>query len=158
MKRIVLVAGLLAASACQDNSPVATVAPATGAELAAYSEKITDRADRRKDASLYEYFCKNALSSPCPADISNRLEPYLGDDKSRVDLADAFARLKAASVASDPTAPLSDEAYVKAAYQVALGRDPDPSGCAANLKYVEDTGDRGGMMRSLLQSAEFKTK
>ena len=52
----------------------------------------------------------------------------------------------------------SDEDYLKAAYRVALGRDPDEGGAADNLTFIQDTGNRKQMLRSLLESVEFKNQ
>ncbi|MEZ5939315.1 MAG: DUF4214 domain-containing protein [Hyphomonadaceae bacterium] len=160
--RMAAFAGTLAAmsvalGACGDKGPVETVAPATGEQLSTFADDITDRTDRRSDAALYEFFCMNALGSACPEDIEARLAPFMSG-RTRVDLADAFARLKSSLGKADPNGIVSDEDYVTAAYQVVLGRDPDPSGWKDNMEFVKDTGDRGAFIRSLLQSQEFRSK
>lgn len=146
--------------ACDGPSgPVATVSPARGEELAEYSRSITDRADRRKDASLYEYFCGNVFGGACPPDLETQLEAFAVEgDRSRLGLADTFVRLHAARDRKGETRPLTDEAYLAAAYQVALGRAPDPQGAADNLAFIRKTGERELMLRSLLQSSEFRSR
>jgi hypothetical protein len=153
------VAILLLAACGKSDEPVPTVPPATGAELAEYSSKITEAADRRRDAALYEYFCKNALGAPCPPDIEDQLAPHrVAGGTSGVHLADAFVRLKAAADLGDPGAIISDEAYVTASYWVILGREPDPGGAADHLNYIRSSGQRHGSIQAMFQSEEFRLK
>ncbi|MDZ4761011.1 MAG: DUF4214 domain-containing protein [Alphaproteobacteria bacterium] len=141
------------------SAPAVTVEPASGGALAEYAENINDGADRRRDAPLYEYFCLNALGMACPADIEARLETYaVAGAASRVDLADSFTRLAAAETKGDPAALLSEEEYLTAAYRVVLGRPADPGGLAENLSFLERTGERNTVLRSMLQSSEFRSQ
>ncbi len=152
-------AGLLLASCGPNNEPVPTVPPASGSELTEYSRRITEGADRRRDASLYEYFCQNALGAVCPPDIQEQLSPHLVTGGiSRVHLADAFVRLRAAKDLGDPGAIIPDEAYVAAAYQVILGREADATGAADHLNYIRSSGQRQGSIQAMLQSEEFRLK
>ena len=147
------------AAGCSREAPApGSVAPATGAELAAYADAITDASSRAKDASLYEYFCRNALGGPCPADIYARLAPHRADGESRVSTADAFVRMWASEHKQAGADYVTDQEYLSAAYQVVLGRVPDADGAAANLAFIERTGEREQMLRSMLQSQEFRSK
>jgi len=150
-------AGLLACG--QPSGPIPTVPPAGPEERVEYSRSITDRADRRRDASLYEYFCLNALDAPCPEDIDAQLAGVtVQGDRSRLGVADGFVRLLAARRSGDADGPITDQAYLDAAYQVALGRAPDPAGAADNLAFIQNAGERELMLRSLLQSNEFRSR
>ncbi len=131
--------------------------PATGAQLAHYADAITDKTSRRGDAPLYEYFCMTTLGSACPADIEAQLKPYM-IGTSRISLADAFVGLLLAHGKADPQAPATEEEYVDAAYQVVLGRKPDPAGRAANLAFIKQSGDHGTLLRSMLTSPEFRVE
>ncbi|MBI1340421.1 DUF4214 domain-containing protein [bacterium] len=159
--RWLLATALLLCSCGPPPPAFGTVAPASGDELAAYSEAITERVNRATDASLYEYFCATALAAPCPADLEARLAPFRTRGAgSRLDLADAFTRLRAAIEKDDPNgiSQLSDEEYLGAAYRVALGREIDDEGGRANLEFLRRTGERKTVLRSLLQSNEFRSK
>jgi predicted small lipoprotein YifL len=158
MKQVLVAIGFLTLAACGDSGPVETVPPATGVDLQQYSQNITDRTDRRKDASLWEYFCKTTLDAPCPADIQEKLAGFMAPDGSRVDLADAFIRLKSTTDLNDAQAVIPDELYVDSAYRVILGREPDPSGRANFIKFLGETGDRGNMARAILVSPEFRAR
>ncbi len=46
--------------------------------------------------------------------------------------------------------------YFWAAYKVALAREPDEGGALSNLTFIRDGGDRKQMLRSMLESQEFK--
>ena len=102
-------------------------------------------------------FCRNGLGGPCPADITTTLKTY-GFTGSGVDLAHAFAQIVADRKDGDADFSSSDEDYLYAAYRVALGRDPDTGGAQDNLRLIQDTGERKTMLRSLLQSSEFKNQ
>lgn len=159
MRRIsALCAGLLAAACSPPPAPYGVTPPADAAARAAYAETITDAYKPAENVDLAEYFCVNALASPCPSDLDARLAPFRTRGvNSRLDLADAFTRMKAAADGGDPAAVISDEAYVAAAYLVVLGRPIDAEGGRDNLEFVARTGERKQMLRSLLQSAEFKS-
>jgi hypothetical protein len=150
---------LVLAACGESEEQVATVPPAAGDELVEYSRNITDAANRRQDAGLYEYFCQNTFNAPCPADIETQLAPHrVAGGISRVHLADAFVRLKAATELGDPGAIIPDEAYVAAAYQVILGRDADPTGATDHLNYIRSSGQRQGSVQAMLQSEEFRSR
>lgn len=133
---------------------------ATGAAIADVSAHATQKINRAKDAGLYEYFCRNVLAGPCPADIDDQLKPFqkrgLG---TRVDLADAFTRFHLQrSRKIEPGVEASDEDYVDAAYRTVLGREPDAGGRKDQLNFLHDTGQRLQLIRSMLQSPEFQSK
>jgi hypothetical protein len=156
--QLALVPFALSLAAC-DSGPTPTVPPATAAERAEYSRDITDKADRKRDASLYEYFCMTTLDAPCPADIEQRLSVVAErGEGSRVNLADAFVHLRIAEQDGGDIGAISDEQYVDAAYQVILGRAPDEGGRASHLSFIKETGERLQFVRAALQSTEFKTR
>lgn len=128
---------------------------ASGEKLQTYSENITEAVDIAGNADLVQRFCKNGLGGPCPADITTTLKTY-GFAGSGVDLAHAFTQIVADMKDGEADFSSSDEDYLDAAYHVALGRDPDTGGAQDNLRLIQDTGERKTMLRSLLQSAEFK--
>ena len=75
-----------------------------------------------------------------------------------MDLAHAMGVMLADEKDGETDQSSSDEDYLKAAYRVALGRDPDEGGAADNLTFIQDTGNRKQMLRSLLESVEFKNQ
>ena len=75
---------------------------------------------------------------------------------SIVDLAHVFAVVMANKKDGEADYSSSDEDYFHAAYNVALGRDPGEGGALDNLRFIQDTGERKTMLRSLLTSEEFK--
>ncbi len=147
----------LALAACSpDPIEYGSVAPATAEQKAEFGRDATDRIDYATDLPVVEYFCVNTIGSACPADIEERLASYYTtSQRTRVDVADAFARYRATIDLGDPEALISDEDYVEAAYQVTFGRELDPSGRASNLGFVLETGQRKAMLRTLLESQEF---
>ncbi len=152
-------AALCVATACGEKAPEpGTVPPATGETLVDFSENVTDISTRAKDASLYEYFCKNALGGPCPADIDAKLNTYRsGQGESRVDAADAFVRMFAEAHKDPATDYITDEEYLKAAYQVLFAREPDDSAWTDHLPYLQQTGERKLLLKNMLMSAEFQS-
>jgi len=158
--RIALTAcAALAVVACSEKAPEpGVVPPATGAELVDYSKNITDISTRAKDASLYEYFCRNALDGPCPADIDAKLNSYRsGQGESRVDAADAFVRMYAELHKDPSTDYVTDEEYLKAAYKVAFNREPDESAWTSHLPFLQQTGERKLLLKNILMSQEFQS-
>ena len=159
VKRFAVLGALALVAACSQEAPPApgSVPPAGAEDKAAFGENVTKKFLPATDAAVKELFCQNALGSPCPADIDEKLAPYFtGTENTRLDVADAFARMKAAENLGDPGALITDEAYVDACYEVVLGRAPDPSGLADALSFVKRTGERKILLRAMLQSAEFK--
>ena len=150
----------LAVAACGEKAPEpGTVPPATGADLIAYSENITDISSRAKDASLYEFFCIQTLETPCPADIDDRLGAYRsGQGESRVDVADAFVRMYAELHKDPETDYITDEEYLKAAYKVAFNREPDEAAWSDHLPFLQQTGERKLLLKNILMSAEFQAR
>lgn len=128
---------------------------ASGDKLRTYSENITEAVDIAASSDLVQRFCKNGLGGPCPANITATLKAY-GFAGSGVDLAHAFTQIVADIKDGNPDFSSSDEDYLYAAYRVTLGRDPDTGGAQDNLRLIQDTGERKTMLRSLLQSLEFK--
>lgn len=164
MKPAITMVSVLAASllaACGGGDPTAQLAeakPATGDTLAEYSRNITNTVDLGADAPLVKRFCKSALEGPCPSDLVPKLEAsgYVAGGTG-VDLAAAFAVWLADEKDGNPDLSSSDEDYLWAAYKVALAREPDQSGAQSNLDFIRSpSGDRKTMLRSLLESQEFK--
>jgi len=165
--RHLLVSGLFAAgaaaglAACDgDTSEVlAKAEPATSDRLGSYARNIAETVDIAANADLVQRFCKNGFGGPCPADITQQLtnHGYVGGGTG-VDLAHVFVVMVADRKDGDPDFSSSDEDYLFGAYRVALGRDPDPGGAQDNLRFIQDTGNRKQMLRSLLQSEEFKNQ
>lgn len=149
---------VLALAACTDpEEAVAKAEAAQGQALATYAEKISDTVDLAANPDLVQRFCKNGLGGGCPAEITDTLKQYgYLEGGTGVDLAHAFVVMVADSKDENPDLAASDEDYLFAAYRVALGRDPDEGGAQDNLRFIQDTGNRKQMLRSLLQSEEFK--
>lgn len=154
-----VLAGLMFA-ACGSGSPdeaIAKASPASGAALQAYAKNIAETIDLAGSADLVQRFCTNGLGAPCPQDINARLVEYgFVNGGTGVDLAHAFVMLAADRKDADPDLIATDEDYLAMAYRVALGRDPDEGGARDNLRFIQDTGNRKQMLRSLLQSEEFQ--
>lgn len=158
-----LAAGLALAGAalagCGDaKKAVAEAEAASGEALQDYSRKISNTVDLAANPDLVQRFCKNAFSAACPADITDTLKEYGYVKGTGIDLAQAFVVMLADQRDNEPDMSSSDEDYLAAAYQVALGRAPDEGGGADNLQFIQDTGQRKTMLRSLLESEEFRTQ
>ncbi len=136
---------------------VATAEPAAGEILDTYARNMADTVDIAANPDLVQRFCKNGLGGPCPETITKQLADagYVGGGTG-VDLAHVFVVMVADQKDGDPDLSSTDEDYLFSAYRVALGRDPDAGGAADNLRFIQDTGNRKQMLRSLLQSEEFK--
>lgn len=147
-------------SAC-DGDPSAQLAaapPATGAALAHYSENITHAVKLGANADLVQRFCKNMTGAACPPDIPASLSAAgFSGEGSGVVLASAFAKIEADKIDGKADQQSTAETYLRAAYKVVLAREPDEGGAQVNLKFLKDTGERDQLLRSMLQSAEFKT-
>jgi len=154
-KGVVTVAALLAGCGGDPEEAITKAEAASGEKLSAYSEIITEAVDLAANSDLVQRFCKNGLGGPCPANIATTLKTY-GFAGSGVDLAHAFTLIVADMKDGTEDFSSSDEDYLYAAYHVALGRDPDTGGAQDNLRLIQDTGERKTMLRSLLQSSEFK--
>ena len=138
---------------------VAKADAAQGEALEEYSKNIAETVDLAANPDLVQRFCKNGLGSVCPADITTQLGDYgYASGGTGVDLAHAFAVMVADKKDGDPDLTASDEDYLASAYRVALGREPDEAGAVDNLRFIADTGNRKQMLRSLLQSEEFKNQ
>jgi len=136
---------------------VAKADAAQGAALEEYAQNIAETVDLAANPDLVQRFCKNGLGEACPADITLQLAEYgYASGGTGVDLAHAFTVMVADQKDGDPDLTATDEDYLASAYRVALGRDPDKSGAVDNLRFIQDTGNRKQMLRSLLQSDEFK--
>lgn len=161
--KCVLPCALLLA-ACGDSAEqlaekLEAAAPATGATRETYSRNITRAVQIGKDASLVQLFCANAMAARCPADIAGKLKANgFVDNLDGVDLANAFAVMTADAIDGAADMTSSDEDFLAAAYQVVLNRAPDQEGALTNLKYIKDTGERKSMLRSMLESEEFRNQ
>jgi len=150
---------LLAGCGGDPAEAVAKAAPAQGDALDEYARNIAETVDIAANPDLVQRFCKNGLGSVCPGDITVRLGEYgYASGGTGVDLAHAFAVMVADQKDGDPDLTATDEDYLASAYRVALGRDPDASGARDNLRFIQDTGNRKQMLRSLLQSEEFRNQ
>ena len=159
LQRAILAGAILALAAC-DGDPTEQLAkaePSTGEKLAEYSSGITDIVSLGGNADLVQRFCKNAFAGACPADVATRLgEVGFMSGGSGVDLANAFVVWVADEKDGNADLSSSDEDYLWAAYKVALAREPDEGGALSNLTFIKDGGDRKQMLRSMLESQEFK--
>jgi hypothetical protein len=152
-------AAATALSACggDPDEAIARAQPASGAALETYAKNIAETVDLAGSADLVQRFCKNGLGGPCGTDINARLTEYgYASGGTGVDLAHAFVMMIADQKDANPDLIATDEDYLFAAYRVALGRDPDQGGSQDNLRFIQDTGNRKQMLRSLLQSEEFR--
>jgi hypothetical protein len=152
------VAAAVLLSACGDpTEAIAAAEPSSGAGLEAHSANISRSVQLARDADLVQRFCRNVSGEACPADIAARLGSFgFSDNQTGVDLAYAFALM--AADARDGVADLSssDEDFLAAAYRVALAREPDEGGARSNLDFIRKNGERKAMLRSLLESQEFR--
>lgn len=154
---VVLALTALGMAACGDaKTAIAKADVAAGDKLQTYSQNISETVDLAASPDLVQRFCKNGLGAACPADITDKLKDNGYASGTGVDLAQAFVVMLADQKDGETDLSSSDEDYVLAAYRVALGRDPDEGGAADNLTYIRDTGNRKQMLRSLLESDEFK--
>lgn len=154
---VIALAGL---PACTDpGEAVAKAEAASGDSLNTYSRNIAETVDIAANPDLVQRFCKNGFGTACPENITQQLEQhgYLGGGTG-VDLAHVFVVMVADRKDGDPDMSSTDEDYLLSAYRVALGRDPDADGAQDNLRFIQDTGNRKQMLRSLLQSQEFKNQ
>lgn len=154
---VLLAAAGLALSACGDPKKAIAEADAAGGDkLEEYSRNIAETVDLVANPDLVQRFCKNAFASACPADIDQTLKDHGYNGGTGVDLAQAFVVILADTKDGEADLSSSDEDYLAAAYRVALARDPDAEGGADNLTYIQDSGNRKQMLRSLLESDEFR--
>jgi hypothetical protein len=153
-------ASMLLLAACDDpGKTIAAAEPAAGASLEEHSNNISRSVQLASDADLVQRFCKNTSGQACPTDIADKLEAFgFVDNQTGVDLAYAFTLMEAD--AKDGTADFysSDEDFLAASYRVALGREPDRDGAMSNLAFIKQKGERKAMLRSLLESQEFKAQ
>lgn len=155
---MVVVSGALLSGCSGDPAEaVANAEAAKGDALEEYSRNIAETVNIAANPDLVQRFCKNGLGGPCPADINAKLTEYgYASGGTGVDLAHAFVMMAADQKDANPDLIATDEDYFATAYQVALGRDPGGGGALDNLRFIQDTGNRKLMLRSLLQSEEFK--
>lgn len=148
---------LLAACEGDPSDRISEADPATGDKLVEYSYGIADIVNLSDNADLVQRFCKNAFDTRCPADITAKLDEFgFRWGGTGVALADIFTMWKADEFDGRPDLSSTDEVYLRAAYKVALGREPDEGGAKANLDFIKQGGGRKEMLRSLLESQEFK--
>ena len=157
LSAIAVVSISLSACGGDPEEAIAKAQPAAGAALESYAKNIAETVDLSASADLVQRFCKNAFGGPCPADIDAKLTEYgYASGGTGVDLAHAFVMAAADQKDANPDLIATDEDYLFASYRVALGRDPDEGGARDNLRFIQDTGNRKAMLRSLLQSEEFR--
>lgn len=145
--------------ACDGDPTVelAAAAPASGAALAQYSENITKSVKLGANADLVQRFCKNVTSAPCAADIAGKLKAAGFGDGDGVDLAYAFTVTEADRLDGQADGASTPEIFLQAAYKVVVAREPDQEGALVNLQFIKENGERKLLVRSMLQSPEFKT-
>lgn len=153
-------AGMLLLAACGDPSEaIAAAQPAAGEKLEEHSNSISRSVQLAEDADLVQRFCKNTTGAVCPADIADKLKAFgFSDNQTGVDLAYAFTLMAADTKDRTPDLASSDEDFLAASYRVALGREPDQGGALSNLAFIKEKGERKAMLRSLLESEEFKAQ
>ncbi len=158
-KALVTTAGLILLAGCGGNPSdrIAEASPATGDKLVEYSYGIADIVNLGDNADLVQRFCKNAFDAKCPADITSKLDELgFRSGGTGVDLAHTFTLWKADELDGSGDLSATDEVYLRAAYKVALGREPDEGGAQSNLAFIKQGGGRKQMLRSMLESVEFK--
>ena len=157
----VLALGLasLGLAACGDaKKAIAEADVAAGDKLQTYSQNISETVDLAASPDLVQRFCRNGWGAACPADITEKLKDNGYSNGTGVDLAHAMVVMLADEKDGETDQSSSDEEYLDGAYRVALGREPDEGGAADNLTFIQDTGNRKQMLRSLLESEEFKNQ
>jgi len=148
---------LVACSGKDASQRLAEATPAVGQDLEKYSRGITRSVQIGKDAALVQRFCKNTTGQACPPDIAEKLKPFgFVDGLTGVDLAYAFVAMTADAKDGVADQSSSDEDFLVASYRVVVAREPDQGGALSNLKYIKETGERKSMLRSMLESDEFK--
>lgn len=161
MKRMLVFAAFLTIGACGGGDPAVKLAnssPAAGATLKQYSDSITDRVRLDVNADLAQRFCKNLLSTPCPSDLVAKLEAYgFRGEGTGVELAAAFSNMEADILDGQTDQKSDPETFMRAAYKVILGREPDQEGAKVNLRFIKESGERNQLLRAMLQSPEFKS-
>ena len=147
-------------AACSDGTKeIAAAEPSSGAKLEEHSRTISRSVTLAGDADLVQRFCKNTTGAACPADIADKLKAFgFADNQTGVDLAYSFVLMAADAKDGNPDLSSSDEDFLAAAYRVALAREPDEGGAQANLSFIKEKGERKQMLRSLLESQEFKNQ
>jgi hypothetical protein len=155
-------AGMVLLAACEEQDPTEAIAaaqPAAGASLEEHSLNISRSVQLAGDADLVQRFCRNTSGEACPPDIADKLKSFgFVDNQTGVDLAYAFVLMAADAKDGKSDLSSSDEDFLAAAYRVALGRVPDEGGAQSNLAFIRQNGERKAMLRSLLESQEFKSQ
>lgn len=159
---LLVLAGTLILLAGCGGDPAEAVAKAEAAQgdaLDKYARNIAETVDIAASPDLVQRFCKNGLGAVCPQGITDKLTEYgYASGGTGVDLAHTFVLMVADQKDGNPDLLVTDEDYLASAYRVALGRDPDTGGATDNLRFIQDTGNRKAMLRTLLQSEEFKAQ
>jgi len=150
---------LLAACGGDPSEEIAAAQPATGPRLAEHSLNISRSVQLAVDGDLVQRFCANTSGEACPPDIVDKLKAFgFVDHQTGVDLAHAFVLMAADAKDGTPDLSSSDEDFLAASYRVALNRVPDEGGAQSNLAFIKQKGERKAMLRSLLESQEFKSQ
>ena len=159
---LLVLAGALVLLAGCGGDPAEAVAKAQAAQgeaLDSYARNIAETVDIAANPDLVQRFCLNGLGAACPEGITDKLKEFgYASGGTGVDLAHAFVVMVADQKDGNPDLLVTDEDYLASAYRVALGRDPDTGGASDNLRFIQDTGNRKAMLRTLLQSEEFKAQ
>jgi hypothetical protein len=162
LSSLVVVAGTLILLSGCGGDPAEAVAKAEAAQgeaLTEYARNIAETVDIAANPDLVQRFCRNGLGAACPEGITDKLKEFgYASGGTGVDLAHAFVVMVADQKDGNPDLLVTDEDYLASAYRVALGRDPDTGGATDNLRFIQDTGNRKAMLRTLLQSEEFKAQ
>ena len=161
MNRLVFVAAaaLLTLSAC--GQKVDTKAEAvSGEELARYSDHVKDKVDLGKDSGLVQLFCLHSTGAKCADGIEAKLKEYgFEGSGTTLDLANAMVKIYADAHDKTPDQYSSDEDFLAAAYQVVLGRAPDPTElqqCQSILSAQPAEKGVRKLLWALLTCAEFQ--
>lgn len=162
MKRILTAAYCVLAvtlSGCSEgdvSQKLVAAKPAAGSQLRHYAETAKETVRLGANADLVQRFCKNQTGAACPINIADELKAEGFDGEgSVVDLAAAFTDIEADKLDHQQDHASSTDIFFQAAYRTVLAREPDPAGAQANLKFLQDGGERKQLLRAMLTSAEF---
>lgn len=157
-KRLALLTAAITLCSCGEDAAkkLAEAQPAKGEALDSYAQNMTHFVHLGDNADLIQRFCQSAWAKRCPDDLAARLKTYgYTDGETGLQLAYAMSMIVADEKDGTPDQMSTDEVYLDAAYQVALGRKPDEDGGRENLAFIKQKEERQLMLRTLLQSREF---